>query len=597
MIYPHLLFLKLGRRMAIAFTWSIITAIAIVLSPTVITHAQSLVPNTTVHQTMTSKIVVNQVGYRPDWSKQAFILNMAEAETTTAVEVINQQTQAVELILTPTSPASDPDTGIQTQSVDFSKLTQPGDYFLRMGTLESVPFSVGDELYQEPLATLLRSYYLQRCGVELDDPVTGIYHLPCHVGDGTLAHDDTIHPQDHAIAASGGWHDAGDYGKYVATTTVTIGRLLSMYEQHPDQFWDGQLQIPESGNGHPDVLDEMKVGLDWLLHMQRDDGAVYRKLSGKEWPIGLGPSDDHQSRYVYGISTPETAKFAAVMALAARVYKEDQPQLARQYEASAEAAWNFLEQHPAMIVREFEGDNSGSGPYLYSEWDRERSLTTDLDDRLWAGAELAITTPTLDYDTEIEHYLNTFDYSLFEWKDPSPLGLVNYRLTPPETASPKVRQIIKQKLVERADGLLETVNNNPYRIANDRYIWGSNKMVAEEGLTLAYAYRWTGDRTYYDAAVDQLDYLLGRNPFDQTFITGIGTHPVQHTNHLFAKAKKIYIPGLLVGGPNADAQDNIAPKNQGLLSYIDSEDSYATNEYAIDYNASLIALITELNSM
>ncbi|MEM9216329.1 MAG: glycoside hydrolase family 9 protein [Cyanobacteria bacterium P01_F01_bin.150] len=95
---------------------------------------------------------------------------------------------------------------------------------------------------------------------------------------------------------------------------------------------------------------------------------------------------------------------------------------------------------------------------------------------------------------------------------------------------------------------------------------------------------------------DELDYLLGHNPFDQTFVTGIGTHPVRHTNHLFAKAKQIYIPGLMVEGPNADAQDNIASKDQGLLSYIDSEDYYATNEYAIDYNASLIALITELNT-
>ncbi|NET09895.1 MAG: glycosyl hydrolase family 5, partial [Symploca sp. SIO2B6] len=316
-----------------------------------------------------------------------------------------------------------------------------------------------------------------------------------------------------------------------------------------------------------------------------------------EWPIGLGPSEDHQPRYVYGISTPETAKFAAVMALAARVYQEDQPELANHYQVAARQAWTFLERHPAMMVDEFEGDNSGSGPYLYSEWDRERSLTTDIDDRLWAGTELAITTSDLNYDTEIDRYLNTFDYSLFEWKDPSPLGLVNYVLSSSETATSNVIEQIKQKLLARADGLLKKMNENPYRVANDRYIWGSNKMVAEEGLTLVYAYRWTGDRAYYDAAIDQLDYLLGRNPFDQTFVTGIGTHPVQHTNHLFAKAKKIYIPGLMVGGPNADAQDNIAPKEQGMLSYIDSEDSYATNEYAIDYNASLIALITELNTL
>ena len=148
-----------------------------------------------------------------------------------------------------------------------------------------------------------------------------------------------------------------------------------------------------------------------------------------------------------------------------------------------------------------------------------------------------------------------------------------------------------QKIIEKANEILTRVENSGYRLGNHRFIWGSNKMAAEEGITLVYAYQISKDQRYQNAALEQLHFLLGRNPFNQTFVTGIGARPVRHVNHLFARAKGLLIPGLVVGGPNSDAQDNIAPKGLGILSYLDDEQSYATNEYAIDYNASLIGLI------
>lgn len=373
----------------------------------------------------------------------------------------------------------------------------------------------------------------------------------------------------------------------MATTTVSIGRLLSLYEQYPQVFEDGQLQIPESGNGQPDLLDEMRVGLDWLLKMQRPDGAVYRKLSGEHWPIGLAPNEDKQPRYVYGMSTPETAKFAAVMAIAARVYPST---VAQTYLQAAESAWRFLESHPQMQVDWVEGDDSGSGKYLGSDIDVEASLNTDQDDRLWAAAELLITTGNRHYQPYFEVNQN---YTLFEWKNPSALGMTNYlRHYPSTPAADKIRAKIQQ----RAKTLLDQVNQSGYRLANDRLIWGSNKMTAEEGITLVHAYQLTKNPNYLQAAIDQIDYLLGRNHFNQTFVTGVGTYPVQQTNHLWARAKNLYIPGLLVGGPNEDAQDDIAPKGRGVLSYVDDARSYATNKYAIDYNASLISLLVMVAS-
>ncbi|MEM7761398.1 MAG: glycoside hydrolase family 9 protein, partial [Cyanobacteria bacterium P01_A01_bin.40] len=335
-------------------------------------------------------IVVNQVGYLPTWQKTALFLN--NQKPTAHPQLIDRQTRKVVRTIQPDREIQDTATPDAISTIDFTDITQPGTYYFRQGKLTSVPFAIGREIYQQPLITLLRSYYLQRCGVEVNDPVTGISHPPCHVKDGAIAHTDQHHAAGDNLEALGGWHDAGDYGKYVTTTAVTIARLLNLYEKYPQLFPDGQLTIPESGNGISDLLDEMQFGLDWLLKMQREDGAVYRKLSGEKWPFGVSPDEDVQPRYVYGVSTPETAKFAAVMALASRNFQGVSPQLASQYLNAAELAWQYLATQPEMKVDWVEGDDSGSGKYLASEYDREASLKTDLDDRLWAAAELFITT-------------------------------------------------------------------------------------------------------------------------------------------------------------------------------------------------------------
>ena len=539
-----------------------------------------------------SKIVVNQIGYLPQWQKTAFLLN--NQKLTSHPQLIDRKTRKVVKTIQPGKEIQDTATPDAISTVNFSDITQPGTYYLKQGKLTSAPFDIGTEIYQQPLITLLRSYYLQRCGVAINDPITGISHPPCHLQDGAIAHQDKYHVAGESITASGGWHDAGDYGKYVTTTAVTIARLLNLYEQYPDLFPDNQLTIPESGNGVSDLLDEMQFGLDWLLTMQREDGAVYRKLSGKKWPFGVSPDEDIQPRYVYGISTPETAKFAAVMALASRNFQGVNTELANKYLSAAELAWQYLETQPKMKVDWVEGDDSGSGKYLASKDDREASLTTDIDDRLWAAAELYITTGRLAFDDYFVSNLDKLDYTLFEWKDPSALGLINYLKQSHQTVTAENITKIENKLIQRANSILERVQKSNYNIANHRFIWGSNKMTAEEGITLVYAYQLTNNIDYFNGAIDQLDYLLGRNHFNQTFITGIGTNPVKHVNHLFARAKNIYIPGLVVGGANSDAQDNQVAKNLGQLSYIDSEESYATNEYAIDYNASLISLIVNL---
>jgi endoglucanase len=169
--------------------------------------------------------------------------------------------------------------------------------------------------------------------------------------------------------------------------------------------------------------------------------------------------------------------------------------------------------------------------------------------------------------------------------------MIDYLMLTGRKGSDSLKQQIKEKLLQRADSLMQKVASSGYRLANQDFVWASNKRAAEEGITLLYAYRLTGEPTYFNAAVDQLDYLLGRNHFNKSFITGIGSNSVRYVHHRIAQAKKIVIPGLMVGGPNSEAQDGVAPKGLGPLSYLDDERSFATNEYAIDYNASVIGLM------
>jgi len=535
-----------------------------------------------------SKIVINQVGYYLNSPKTALFINLSNPQPG-KVQLVNFRSKRTVFETGLGAPQEDAASKDVIQTIDFSNFKQEGSYYLKYGDIKSYPFQIGKNIYRDTLSKLLRSYYLQRCGVAVRDSAIGVSHPPCHINDGLIAHTDSFHQSGKQKRAQGGWHDAGDYGKYVGPTAVTVGRLLSLYEQYPKLLSDRQLAIPESGNRRPDILDEVKVGLDWMLTMQREDGAVYRKLSGKEWPGAIVPQEDKQPRYIYGISTPETAKFAAAMAMANRIFAPYDAKFAQTCLKAAQKAWSFLQTEPSAKVDWVQGDDNGSGGYLNQS--PEGRLQTDRNDRLWAAAELLITTGNSALEQYLTQNIASWTYSLYEWTDPSPLGMIDYLMLTGRKGSDSLKQQIKEKLLQRADSLMQKVASSGYRLANQDFVWASNKRAAEEGITLLYAYRLTGEPTYFNAAVDQLDYLLGRNHFNKSFITGIGSNSVRYVHHRIAQAKKIVIPGLMVGGPNSEAQDGVAPKGLGPLSYLDDERSFATNEYAIDYNASVIGLM------
>lgn len=552
------------------------------------------------------RIVVNQLGFYPNAQKTALVQGTVRHEDTlrfgNIVDVIDTTRKKVVLKVAMETPVIDGQSGDTLRALDFSILSIEGTYRLRYGGVESPPFRVGNDVYDRLVAVLLRSYYLQRCGVAVKDALNNIVHDVCHAEDGIIARTDSIYQQGRRIPARGGWHDAGDYGKYITTTAVTVAELLSLAEEFskalPRLFSD-KTAIPESNNGVPDLYDELKVALDWMLTMQRSDGAVMRKLSGASWSPLIAPDEEKQPRYVYGISTPETAKFAGAMAQAARVLKPIWGNYADTCLRAAKAAWRYLEKHPQMAVDWQASDDGGSGKYLESDVDKEYLLTIDTDDRFYAAAELFLTTRDSAFlrhaSLLYEHPNNAVQFGIVEWKNIAPLAMTNIARL--QASSPLARDIEK-RITVYAKRIEERIDGSAYRYGNNRIVWGSNKMAAEEGITLLHAYHSGKHRRFLDGAQDQLDFLLGRNPQGICFVSGIGSRSVEHICHTFARAKgltgKAMIPGLLAGGANELEQSNIAPKHQGLKSYADDERSYATNENAIDYNASAISLAMRL---
>ncbi|HBE77869.1 MAG TPA: glycosyl hydrolase family 5 [Firmicutes bacterium] len=519
------------------------------------------------------EVIINQNGYLPEMPKWVVATRKADKFT-----LVNEQTLG-KVYFGKLSPVFDPTSKRQIWRGEFTGLHTPGTYRIEVpGVGCSYPFSIATGIYNKVFELGTRFFYLQRCGINLNDQESGLCHPACHCKDGYIARQDLFNQQDDLFSSVGGWHDAGDYGKYVTTTTITVAHMLLAFELWPRKFSDGQLRIPESGNGIPDILDEARYGLEWLFTMQRSDGAVYHKIGGQFWAGFESPDQDIQKRFVYGISTADTAKFTATMAIAARALDKCDPQLAERASKAAFKAWSFLESHQ-FLWDHHKSDDQGSGAY---------SISNDSEDRLWAALELS----TLKLQNKfLEKFISQFkDYQpqAIGWSSSGVIGLFDYARS--AYAEPEWRKIAVHKVVSLAGQYLTVARASGYHYTLNfqEFLWASNKEGLSRGAVLLMADLLQPDPQYRQNALAQLDFILGFNPLSKCFVSGLGTNTVTDLHHRFAAAAGKSIPGALAGGPNNLAESGIEQPGQGPFSYVDFQLSYSSNEPAIDYNAALI---------
>ena len=453
---------------------------------------------------------------------------------------------------------------LEVHVVDFSDLNVPGEYYVAVdGVGTSEHFRIGDDVFVEPLHAAMLGMYGWRCGtaVSFDWEGQTFAHGACHL------HDDP---------ALGGWHDAGDYGKYTNNGSFALGMMLLAWDHFRDRLEKVTLAVPEQDNGIPDYLDECSYQLGWLLGMQYDDGSVSDRQTSENFdPLATMPEASTAPRRLSNASTKATADFAAVAAHAARVFREFDPDLALRSEQAAAKAWQFLRANTTPIpppASGFTGSYSGD---------------SDLDDRFWAAAELFETTGDKDALAAFETMSTSFAVAgNWDWDNVANLGIFTYLGSTQDGRDEAVAKRLTLALENTAGLLASSAEMHPYgRSLGAYYNWGVNGTIARTALVLVTASRIDTDnsRRYLDAVSTQLGHLFGRNYYGRSFVTGVGAKPPLHPHHRPSIADGIEPPwpGLLVGGPSKSDQ---AP----ATVWQDDSADYTSNEVAINWNAPLI---------
>ena len=553
---------------------------------------------------------VNQVGYIPTLPKFASVVS----DTTTPLtwELKDQNGNVVESGNT-TVFGYDEASDDTLHLVDFSTVDMVGtEYVLDVNGVESYPFDITTSLYDQLRYDALAYFYHSRSGIEIEAQYVGEeYARPAgHIGVDPNQGDTSVPcaPDidcDYSLDVSGGWYDAGDHGKYVVNGGISLWTMLNQYERtlhvdsaNTDAFDDGKMAIPENDNDVPDILDEARWQMEFMLKMQVPEGEpkagmAHHKMHDDQWtPLPMLPHLDPQPRYLRPPSTAATLNLAATSAQCARIWENIDPAFAQQCLTVAETAWQAALDNPTDYAPVT--DTTGGGPY------NDDDVT---DEFYWAAAELFISTGEAvyqDYIADSPHYKGaSLSADGFYWGGVAALGDLSLALIPNELASEDINDL-RTAIATTADTMVANINTqgypNPYKPDTGEYVWGSNSSALNNAIVMAAAYDYTENTTYRDGVFMSMDYLLGRNGLNQSYITGYGEKASQNQHHRFWANQvddSLPIPpaGTLAGGPNSELQDPIAARDlvgcAPQKCYIDDIDSYSTNEVTINWNAPL----------
>ncbi len=294
------------------------------------------------------EIKLNQLGFYPDSPKVAIVPGNYDG----SFRVIEAETGNVVFESVLRTPALWEFSDEMVSRADFTELSEPGLYRVVHETAgSSYDFEIREGIFRELSKAVIKAYYFNRASTELEEEYAGIWARPMgHPDDTAFIHASAAtdqRPEGTEISSPKGWYDAGDYNKYAVNSGISTYTLLAAYEHFPEYYQNLELNIPESGSGIPDILDEVRWNLDWLLTVQDpNDGGVYHKLTSLNFSGVVMPHEDDADRYAVMKSTSGTLNFAAVMATAARVYESYDPEFAAVALAAAEYAWEWAAANP-----------------------------------------------------------------------------------------------------------------------------------------------------------------------------------------------------------------------------------------------------------
>ncbi len=526
-------------------------------------------------------VKVNQVGYEPDDLKK---LVCGYNPDVTTFDILDASTREVVYSGNLSSDFANSKSGDGAQvEGDFTDFTTPGTYIISVGgTRESYEFTIADGIYDDMYKDVVLMLYAQRCGCDLDSSIIGDFaHEACHLQETTIYGTDTV------IDVTGGWHDAGDYGRYVVPGAQTIMNLFMTYEDFEAARGD-DYGIPESGNGVPDLLDEARYELDWMLKMQNAEGGVYHKVTCANFPETVEATAETAPLLVSPVSATATGDFAAVMARASVLYREYDAEFADKCFDAAVKAYNYLLANEGTMGTFMNPEEIVTGEYPDANIN---------DEFFWAAIELYLVTEDETYLNKAAELYENNRINGLGWAAVGYFGMYSYlKADPALQINAELTDAFTKKIIAECNTDIDNAEKDAYYVALARsYPWGSNMTVANDGILYAMAYDLTGDEKYADYARLQLDYLLGVNPLGYCYVTEYGTFSPEHTHHRPSQVLGKTLPGMLVGGPNTNADDPYAKavlsSSTGGMCYVDNDSCYSTNEITIYWNSPLIYLL------
>lgn len=537
-------------------------------------------------------IKVNQVGFSVASEKYAYVSGFEDAFSATAgtqfqVKKVSDNTVAYtgQLVLLKDYDAND--SGERVFIADFSSLKQTGTYYLTVnvsGINNSPKFTIGNDIYKPLLTDALRYFYYQRASINLTSPYCPDYPRSDKTPDDFTATFKSDPSSANTIDESKGWYDAGDTGKYITSGAGAVSNLFWAYELYPGVFTDNQNNIPESGNGVPDILDEARWELEWMLKMQDTaSGGFYTRIA---------TADDGTTRTIRDTDgttakikpTNDTAYAAAVLAHASLLYAKYDATFAQKCLNAAKSAWTYLENNPNNI-------KAPDTPY---------SSDSDSPARLWAAGVLYRATGDAKYNnyftsnyTNASSVLdNTTGDGAWDWNS----GFFSYMKAGNRNST--VESWYRDKFTKWTTNKVERYKSSPWGniVINGNYYWGSTSIVLGVPMEalIGSAILGTSTDDINKMARAAFNWVLGANPMRKSFVSGYGDDCIKEIFGTWSEDGLAGIPkGIIPGGPNRYQGTGLSifPAK----CYLESAAEFTTNEHTIGWN-SILSFITAFAS-
>jgi hypothetical protein len=568
----------------------------------------------------TAWIRINQLGYLPA-SKKVAVFISEEPVAVRSFALVDAETNETVATLASVREAAAYGTMKAVYRLDFSDVEREGNYVLKAADATSPRFAINNHVYDGTADFLLQYMRQQRCGYN------PFVNDSCHTHDAYIIYHPTRTGQP--LDVRGGWHDAGDYLQYTTTSANAIYQMMFAYQQHPETFGDAYDANGLPGaNGIPDVVDEIRWGMDWLNRMNPAKGELYNQIADDRDHIAMRFPNDDKVDYGYGAGlgrpvyfcsgepqqrgqfmnattgvASTAGKFASCFALGATILQPYYPTLAAEIKAKADDAYQHGVQHPGVCQTA-----SVRSPYIYEEdnW---------TDDMELAATELYNATGNADYLAQAVEYgrrepitpwMGADSARHYQWYPFMNMG--HYQLAK-HGNTPALRDEFVRNL--RA-GIARTYE----KAADDAFLYGIPAIWCSNNLTTAMLtqcrlYRQlTGDTTYAEMEAALCDWLFGCNPWGTSMIVGLpswGDSPA-HPHSAYVALDAGNTPGGLVDGPvyatifnslrgvHLEGGEDYARFQPGRITYHDDLNDYASNEPTMDGTASLVHCLAALQA-